>query len=246
MPGAIIAAVTPIVPFVLGLVALALGSAVLRSFGPRFRVGRLIGGTPVVTVAEAAALAGRAPRYVGVRGRIDAEDEFEDENHRPLVFRRTRLEWRDAREWMPAEDRREAVRFELREGHDGIAIDPDALDDGLVVVSREAVGTAADVASDRLPAGLSPTTPVRMRIEQVSSVEHALALGVPVQGPDGTPVLTAGLGRPLVLTTLEPGEAMRVIAQGRTRRPVIAAISLAAGLVLVSVALAWALLDALL
>src|SRR2546429_4598216 len=51
--------------------------------------------TPAAAIDEAIGLAANShPRYVKVSGRIDAEDEFEDEHHRPLVFRRRRLEIR--------------------------------------------------------------------------------------------------------------------------------------------------------
>jgi len=242
MSGAIIAAVTPFLPLLAGLVALAIGVAVLRSFGPRYRVGRLLAATPTVTVAEAVAAAGGPPRYLRIAGRIDAEDEFEDEHHRPLVLRRTRLEVRDGRDWRVIDERRESVPFEVREGLDAIAIDADALDAGLVVVPRESTGTAGDVP-DRVPAGLPAATPVRLRVDQVSSVEHAVVAGVPSAGPDGAVRMTAGRGRPLILTTLEPDEAMRVLAGGGTRRPLVAAISFAVGLVLVTVAAAWAIVD---
>ena len=53
---------------------------------------------------------------------------------------------------------------------------------------------------------------MRLRIEQVSSVEHATASGVPTLSADGDVVLGPGLGRPLLLTTLEVDEAMRVLA----------------------------------
>ena len=81
-------------------------------------------------------------------------------------------------------------------------------------------------------------------MEQVSSVEHAIVLGVPSPGPAGEPRMTAGLGRPLVLTTLEQDEAMRVLAGSNSRRPLVAAICLAGGLVLISLALAWAVIGA--
>lgn len=245
MSGAIIAAVTPLLPLLAGLVALAVGAAVLRSFGPRYRVGRLLAATPTVTVAEAVAAAGGSPRYLRIAGRIDAEDEFEDEHHRPLVLRRTRLEVRDGRDWRVIDERRESVPFEVREGLDTIAIDADSLDAGLVVVPRESTGTAADVP-DRVPADLPAQTPVRLRVDQVSSVEHAVVAGVPSAGPDGAVRMTAGRGRPLILTTLEPDEAMRVLAGGGTRRPLVAAISFAIGLVLVTVAAAWAIVDVVL
>jgi hypothetical protein len=180
---------------------------------------------------------------VRVRGRIDSETDFEDDAHRPLVFRRTRLQLRSGSDWTAFEDRRERVPFEVREGLDGIAIDDAALDAGLVVVPRESVGTAAD-AADRVPAGTAPTTPVRLLVQQVSSVEHAIVLGVPGLDASGTAHLSAGLGRPLVLTTLEPDEAIRVLTQENPRRPLAAAICFAAGLVLVTLAIGIAIVGA--
>jgi hypothetical protein len=244
MSGAIIAAVTPLLPIALGVVALIAGAVVLRSIGSRYRVGRLLAAAPTVSVADARAAAAGPPRYLRVSGRIDAADEFEDEHHRPLVFRRTRLEVRDGRAWRTIDDQRESVRFEVREGLDAIAIDADALDDGLVVVPRESVGTAAEVP-DRVPAGLAPSTPVRLRIDQVSSVEHAIVAGVPTAGPDGQARMAAGLGRPLILSTLEQDEAMRILAAG-SRRPMWAALSLALGAALLTIGLAWAVIDAVL
>ncbi len=238
---------TPLLPFLLGLLALAVGVAILRSFGPRYRIGRLLSATSGVTVAEAVALAtsGGPPRYVKVAGRIDAETDFEDDAHRPLVFRRTRLEVRDGSGWRVMDDRREAVAFEVHEGLDGIGIQHDDLDEGLVVLPRESVGTAADVP-DRLPDGTDPTSPVRLRVQLLSSVEHAVVLGVPSVDEAGGPVMTAGLGRPLILTTLEPGEAMRVLANDHRRRPLAAALSFAAGFVLLTIGIGWIVLDAVL
>jgi hypothetical protein len=241
MPGAMIAAVIPLAFLTAGLVALAAGAVVLRSFGPSYRIGRLLATAPRVTVAEAIQLADAGPRYVAIAGRIDAEEPFEDDAHRPLVYRRTRLEQRTGSSgWTAFEDHREAVAFLVREGIDEIGIDTDALDNGLIVVRREAVGTAADVhdrASD-----LPPDTPVRLRIEQVSAVEHAIAVGVPRRAADGEARMTEGLGRPLIVTTLEPSEAMRILAEGRTTRPLLAAICLAAGLGLVSIGFASAII----
>jgi hypothetical protein len=221
-----------VVLVVLGLAALIGGAIAIQALGPRVRIGRIIASTPVVTVAEAraAAQAGRA-RYVGVRGRIDAEDEFEDAAHRPLVLRRTRFEARQRGAWRPFEDQKELVRFELREGLDAIAIDGDRLDRGLVVVPRESVGVAGDLG-DRAPADLPPSTPVRVIVEQVSSVDHATALGVPVADGAGGATLTAGLGRPLVLTTLERPEAIRLLGGGRRRQALLAGGLLVAGTVL--------------
>lgn len=235
MSGAIIRAVSPVIPLVAGLIALAAGVLVLRSYGPRYRVGRLLAATPEVTVAEAKALAAGSPRYVRIQGRIDAEDEFEDEHHRPLVFRRTRLQLRHGDRWDSFQDGRERVAFDVREGLDSIAIDDAALDVGLVVVPRESVGTAKDVA-DRVPEGTPPDAPVRLRVEQVSSVEHAIVVGVPSLDGAGAPRMTAGMGRPLVLTTLEPSEAMRILTEGERTRPLVAVLCLAAGFLLLTIA----------
>jgi hypothetical protein len=235
MPAAYHPGVPPLIPFVAGLAALVIGWSILRSFGPRYRVGRLLATTPDVSVDEAVALAGGPSRYVRVRGRIDSETDFEDQHHRPLVFRRTRMELRQGRRWQAFEDQRERVPFDIREGLTSIAVDDAALDAGLVVTPRESVGTAAD-ALDRVPPGTSPETPVRLRIDQVSAVEHAIVTGVPAIGSDGRPTLTAGLGRPLVLATMEPDEAMRVIAVDHPRRPLVATICFAGGLLLLTVA----------
>jgi hypothetical protein len=57
--------------------------------------------------------------------------------------------------------------------------------------------------------------------------------------------MTAGLGRPLIVTTLERDEAMRVLAGDAPRRPVVAAVALAIGLIALTIGLAWALLGAI-
>jgi hypothetical protein len=233
--------VTPLLLVAVGVCAFIAGAAVLLTFGPRFRVGRLLATTARVSVDEARVIAfsgGR--RYVRVEGRIDSEQDFEDADHRPLVFRRTRLEARRGGHWEAFEDRREQVPFHVNEGVTSIAVDADALDAGLIVVPRESVGVATDVA-DRAPAELPPTTPVRARIEQVSSVEHAVVLGVPVA--DGAEArMTAGLGRPLILTTLEQPEAMRVLTGGGTTRPRFAAVLLGSGMLLAGVGVVWSVL----
>jgi hypothetical protein len=241
-----IPAVTPLLLVAVGVLAFVGGAAILQTFGPRYRVGRLLASTPSVDLAEAVTIAsGGRPRYVKVAGRIDAEDEFEDVNHRPLVFRRTRLEARRGGRWVTFEDSRETVDFEIRDGAAGIAIDTDAIDAGLVVVRRESIGAAADLG-DRAPSGMLPATSVRAIVEQLSSVDHATVLGVPVAGPTpgDPPRLTAGLGRPLILTTLAPDEAMRVLALGSSR-PRVAAACFLVGAILVVAGLAWAGLGAI-
>jgi hypothetical protein len=245
---AIIRAVTPLLVGAAGLVALVAGGLILRTFGAAYRIGRLLATAPTVTIAEANAIAAAGGNaYVRVAGRIDAEEEFEDADHRPLVFRRVRLETRSGRSWRPFEDHRQSVPFTVNEGLDSIAVDVDALDTGLIVVPRESIGRAADMP-DRAPEGSPPDTPVRARIDQVSSVEHAIVIGYPV-AIDGGPVtarLTAGRGRPLILTVLEPPEAMRILAGGDAGRTRLAAGLLGAGMILIVGAVAWATVTALL
>jgi hypothetical protein len=236
--------VTPLILIALGFVALAVGVAILRTFGPNYRVGRLLAVTPVVSVADARALAVGPPRYVAVRGRIDAEETFEDEAHRPLVLRRARIQAGGGTRWTTIDEQREVIDFSVREGLDPIGVDHESLGAGLVVIPRESTGTAADVP-DRVPAGTPPTTAIRLRIEQLSAVEHALVAGVPSIRPgDGEPWMTVGLGRPLILTTLERDEAMRILASDAPRRPLAAAIALALGFAGVTIGLAWALIGA--
>ena len=62
------------------------------------------------------------------------------------------------RRWTAIEDGREAVPFEVVDGLDRIAVDVDAIDEGLVVVIRESEGTAAEIP-DRMPEGTPPARP---------------------------------------------------------------------------------------
>ncbi len=242
---AIVAAVTPLIPIAVGLVALVIGVAILRSFGDNYRVGRLLAVAPVVPVAHARTLAAGPKRFVAIQGRIDAEDDFEDDAHRPLVLRRVRFQLAAGSGWATVDEQRQAVAFVIREGLDAISIDHDAIDAGLIVVPRESVGTAAD-APDRVPPDTAPTTPLRLRIEQLSSVEHATVAGVPTIDPaTGEIRMTAGLGRPLIVTTLERDEAMRVLVGDAPRRPLVAAVALAIGSIALTIGLAWALLGAI-
>jgi hypothetical protein len=241
--------VTPLIAIVAGLVAIAAGTILLRSYGPRVRVGRLLAVTPPVPIAEAREIAASgARRYIRVDGRLDADTDFADEHARPLVLRRRRLEVRRGSGWRLLDEQREAVPFRVREGLDEIDVDEADLDVGLVTLVREAVGTAAEAAAalpgglpGGMTAGLADDTPVRLRVEQLSSVEHATVLGVPSLGPDGRPRLGAGTGRPLVVCTLERDEAMRVLAGGERARPLAAAAALLAGLALIGIGLAWGL-----
>ena len=240
--------VGPLTAILAGLAAIAIGSLLLRTYGPRVRVGRLLAVTPAVSIPEARALAASGRRrYVRVEGRLDADEELTDEHARPLVFRRRRVEVRRGREWRIVDEQRIAVPFRVRDGLDDVWVDADALDVGLVTLVRESLGTAAEAAAaGGLPASIAAeapaTTPVRLRVEQLSSVEHAAVLGVPVARGDGIVALTAGTGRPLVVCSLERDEAMRVLADGGRGRPVAAALALGGGLVLLLAGTVWMLL----
>lgn len=228
----------PVLVATLGVVALVGGGLLLRSLGPRYRVGRLLAVVPRISVDDAVAhaRAGHAP-YVRVDGRIDAEEEFEDADHRPLVFRRTRIHVERTGGWSVVEDGLETIPFEVREGLTGIAIDGAALSDGLVVVRRESRGHARDLP-DRVPGDAAPDAPIRVTIEQLSSVDHVSALGVPALDADGNPRLGPGRGRPLIVTNLEPAEAMRILVGDRRFVPPAAAGALAGGAILIVLAIA--------
>jgi hypothetical protein len=229
---------------VAGVAALVLGALVLRRVSG-YRVARILRAAPSAGVAEAVEAAARGERrYLQVRGRIASTEEFPDELDRPLVFRRRRLEVADRPgDWRIVEEERLAVPFGIQERGAFVAVDAEALDEGLVVLPREATGRAEEVP-DRVPAGTPAHALVRHRIDQVSAVEHAAVAGVPVL-VDGVPTLTAGLGRPLILTTLEAPEAVRVLAAGRRRDVVLAAALLIGGLGLLVLSIVVGLADLL-
>jgi hypothetical protein len=76
----------------------------------------------------------------------------------------------------------------------------------------------------------------------VSSVEHVIVTGVPIRSTAGVPTLTAGLGRPLIMTTLPRDEALQVLGRDGGPRTVIAAVCLAAGTIMLSGAVVLAIL----
>lgn len=243
-----IPAVAPILLAAAGVVALGVAAAILRSFGPGYRVGRLLAVAPRVSVAEAAQLAeGGMAGYVRIDGRIDSDAEFEDADHRPLVMRRTTIDWQPPGgdgPWTRFDQRLEVVPFVIREGLDDIVVDAGSIGDGLVTVPRESSGLAGEL-EDMTAAGIDPKARVRMRVELVSSVEHATVLGVPARAPNGSVIIGPGMRRPLILSTLEGDEAMRVLSAGGTGRSRVAVACIAAGVALIAVAVLWWVADAL-
>ena len=229
-----------------GISFLGLGWLLLRSFGDGLRIGRLLRAAPQVGIDEAVKMAHRGERaYVRLTGRIDAPEPFVDEHRRPLVLRRERIEVREGERWRRLAEASRHVPFVLRDRMAEIAIDAAALDRGLVVIPRESEGRAGEVA-DHFETPVDPALRVRFRIDQVSAVEHAFAAGVPTIGPGGTAILGPGDGRPLILTTLEIDEAMRVLARGRRQRATLTAGLLVAGLACLAVALIVSVLPLLL
>ena len=229
----------------LGLGLFAAGAWLLARLGPAYRVGRLLRAAPLVSVGEAerAAQSGQQ-RYLRVHGRIRSEEEFPDESDRPLVFRRTRLEVLERGRWRVLEEERLAVPFGVEERGAALDVDVAALGDGLVVLPREASGRAAEIR-ERIPRPVPDDALVRHRVDQISAVERAFVAGVPALS-EGRAVLTAGLGRPLIVSTLDPAEAIRVLSAGRRRQVVAAAVLMAAGLAALALAAVLAVADVLL
>ena len=101
----------------------------------------------------------------------------------------------------------EAFRVELEGGgweeSDGellLAVAGEAV--AQLVGSREREGTAAEIPA-RMPDGTPAGTPVRLRVEQLSSVDHAIACGVPVRDAErramGIEPLPQNLGEAIAL-----------------------------------------------
>jgi hypothetical protein len=222
----------------IALAALAIGcflaaALLLRRVGPTYGIARRLSGTPQMSIDEAIELATSGDqRYVRVSGRVSSEEEFPDEHDRPLVYRRSRLEVADRdRGWRSIAQDSEAVPFGVEARGAYLAVDAAALVEGLVVVPREATGRVADL-DPQLAGEEDPQATARLVIEQISAVEQAVIAGVPRLDETGTPMISAGLGRPLILTTVELPAAMRLLARGRHGTVVAAAVLLVAGAVL--------------
>lgn len=231
---------------VLGLAAGVIGWYLLRRGGNAWRLGRLLAAAPQRSLAEAAAIAAAGDEtYVRLHGRIDSDEEFPSEDGKPLVYRRRRLQRRSRSGWQTFDDERLAVPFRLGERGEHVEIDTEALGDGLIVVPRESEGVAADLTEDALIGALPELpddTPVRLRVEQISAVDHATAAGVPRPGPGGSVLLGPGLGRPLLLTPLDQDEAMRVLAGDRRSELLLAAGLLVAAPIVILLGIAALLL----
>jgi hypothetical protein len=217
-----------------GVAAIGIAELLARR-SPGQRIGRTLAAARDVPIDEAVRIAeSGAPRYVRVHGRISSDEEFPDEHDRPLVYRRKRIDLRqpDGR-WQTSTSETEGVPFGVESRNSFITVDATQLNVGLVVVPRQSDGVAADLPAE-VSAATDPQAPARLVIEQVSAVEHASVAGVPVLGADGKPTMSSGLGRPLILTTLEIRDAMRLLGSGRRAFALASAVLIVVGLSLIA------------
>ena len=165
--------------------------------------------------------------YLAVSGNIDAAEAFEDESHRPLVYRRERVLIADGATWREIERVVRSVPFFISDGDHSLAIDAAQLGDGLVVIERQWDGSVAELAAAHRDyqnpesaalvaqlASAAPTAGARVILEQISTLDRGTAAGLLRDG-----ALTAGgAGQPLVLTTLDRREALRILGSGQRAR----------------------------
>jgi hypothetical protein len=241
---------------IVGAALILFGLLLSRRTDARTRAGQLLAGLSPITPTAAlrlAALRGDSAPYLAIKGSIDAAEIFEDESHRPLVFRRERVSIADEQGWRVIDVAVRSLPFVISDPSSAIRIAASDLADGLVVVERRWEGSVAELhAAGReyqsadtaaLVAAIAASDPsrqARVGLEQISNLDRATAAGQLVDGE-----LRAGAGRPLVVTTLERAEALRMLgAEGRNRlaSSTVALALLALGLLLLigGIALAFA------
>lgn len=230
----------------IGVALLVIGVLLSRGTDARTRAGQLLAGLSPISPTEAlklAALRGESAPYLAIKGSIDAPEIFEDEHHRPLVFRRERVSIADEGGWRVIDTAERSLPFVVSDPSSSIKIATADLADGLVVVERRWEGSVAELhAAGReyqrpetaaLVVALAtsdPTRGARVGLEQISNLDRATAAGQLVDGE-----LRAGAGRPLVVTTLERADALRLLggeARGRLVSSTLALALLAIGLLL--------------
>jgi hypothetical protein len=230
----------------IGAALLVIGLLLSRRTDARTRAGQLLAGLSPISPTEAlkiAALRGDSAPYLAIKGSIDAPEIFEDEHHRPLVFRRERVSIADEGGWRVIDTAERSLPFVVSDPSNSISIATTDLADGLVVVERRWEGSVAELhAAGReyqrpetaaLVAALAtsdPTRGARVGLEQISNLDRATAAGQLVDGE-----LRAGAGRPLVVTTLERADALRLLggeARGRLVSSTLVLALLVIGLLL--------------
>ena len=231
---------------IVGAALILFGLLLSRRTDARTRAGQLLAGLSPISPTDAlklAALRGDAAPYLAIKGSIDAPEIFEDENHRPLVYRRERVSIADEGGWRVIDTAERSLPFVVSDPSSSISIATADLADGLVVVERRWEGSVAELhAAGReyqspetaaLVAALAvsdPTRGARVGLEQISNLDRATAAGQLIDGE-----LRAGAGRPLVVTTLERAEALRLLGtegRGRLASSTLALALLALGLLL--------------
>jgi hypothetical protein len=136
-----------------------------------------------------------------------------------------------------------SLPFVISDASSAISVAAADLAEGLVVVERRWEGSVAELhATGReyqspetvaLVAAIAASDPkrgARVGLEQISNLDRATAAGQLVDGE-----LRAGVGRPLVVTTLERAEALRLLGgegRGRLASSTAALALLALGLLL--------------
>ena len=230
----------------IGAALLVIGLLLSRRTDARTRAGQLLAGLSPISPTEAlklAALRGDSAPYLAIKGSIDAPEIFEDEHHRPLVFLRERVSIADEGGWRVIDTAERSLPFVVSDPSNSISIATADLADALVVVERRLEGSVAELhAAGReyqrpetaaLVAALAtsdPTRGARVGLEQISNLDRATAAGQLVDGE-----LRAGAGRPLVVTTLERADSLRLLggeARGRLVSSTLALALLAIGLLL--------------
>jgi hypothetical protein len=233
-----------------GLIALSVWAS--RRGGTRARAARLMAGLAPVSPKEALLVG--SGHYLAVQGSIDAAEAFDDENHRPLVYRRERVlihegDVGSGGTWRELERVVRSVPFSISDSATSIEIDAAALTDGLVVIERQWEGGVAelaaagrafrDAATTTLVAQLALSAPqlkARVTLEQISTLDRGTVVGLLRNGK-----LTAGgAGQPLVLTTLDRREALRILGsepRGTLAMSLLALGALLAGVLTTGVAL---------
>jgi hypothetical protein len=213
----------------IGAALIIIGLLLSRRTNVRTRAGQLLAGLSPITPTEAlrlAALRGDSAPYLAIKGSVDASEIFEDEHRRPLVFRRERVSIADEQGWRVIDVAERSLPFVISDPSSAIRIATADLADGLVVVERRWEGSVAELhAAAReyqspetaaLVAAIAASDPsrhARVGLEQISNLDRATAAGQLIDGE-----LRAGAGRPLVVTTLERADALRLLGgEGRGR-----------------------------
>jgi hypothetical protein len=239
----------------IGAALIVIGLLLSRRTNVRTRAGQLLAGLSPITPTEAlrlAALRGDSAPYLAIKGSIDASEIFEDEHHRPLVFRRERVSIADEQGWRVIDVAERSLPFVISDPNSAIRIATADLTDGLVVMERRWEGNVAELhAAAReyqspetaaLVAAIAASDPsrhARVGLEQISNLDRATAAGQLIDGE-----LRAGAGRPLVVTTLERADALRLLGgegRGRLASSTAALALLALGLLLLIGGIALAL-----